>query len=98
MPSSLTDSLIRGSPEPPNHLNEKKEQLTLFQSFLRPSVTAQVNKKKKKEKKRKEERKDDNGSFLQKTLDSECSPPASPSKTSLPPPAEDEKPLGSQIC
>ena len=95
MPSSLTDSLIRGSPEPPNHLNEKKEQLTLFQGFLHPSVTAQVKKKKGK---KKEERKDDNGSFLQKTLDSECTPPASPSKTSLPPPAEDEKPLGFQIC
>lgn len=73
---------------------KKKEQLTLFQGFLRPSVTAQVKKKKKK----REERKDDNGSFLQETLDYECAPPASPSKTSLPSPAEDEKPLGFQIC
>lgn len=71
---------------------KKKEQLTLFQGSPRPSVATQVKKKKR------EERKYDNGSFLQKTLDSECTPPASPSKTSLPSPAGDEKPEGFQIC
>lgn len=98
MPSSLTGSLIRGSPELPNHLNGKKEQLTLCQGFFHLSVTAQVKRKKKK--KREEERKNDNGSLSREhwSLDSECSPPLSPSKILLPPPAEDEKPLGFQIC
>lgn len=93
MPSSLTDSLIRGSPELPNHLNEKKRAINTFPG-LPSSICRYTGEKKKK----REERKYDNGSFLQKTLDSECTPPASPSKTSLPSPAGDEKPEGFQIC
>lgn len=93
MPSSLTGSLIRGSPELPNHLNEKKEQLTLFQGFLHPSVTVQVKKKNiKKEKMIMDHSPENTG------VQTECSSPSSPSKTSLPRPAEDKKPLGFQIC
>lgn len=66
MPSSLTDSLIRGSPEPSNHLNEKKRAINTFPG-LPLSICHCTGEKKKKGKS-----KDDNGSFLQKTLDSEC--------------------------
>lgn len=40
-PVLLQDSLIRRSLEPPNH-KHKKEQLTLSQGPIHPSVTAQV--------------------------------------------------------